>query len=108
MSWSLIADGVVAVLLIGAVVIGYANFQNARPFRLESSTTLPPAEALNSLQSQMAKDGWSLGFREGNSLVMNITHPASFRKYLLDRLIRPTGIQRYHLLDGEDDVAAVC
>lgn len=69
---------VVAVLLIGAVVIGYANFQNARPFRLESSTTLPPAEALNALQSQMARDGWNLGFREGNSLVMNITHPASF------------------------------
>lgn len=69
---------VVAVLLIGALVIGYANFQNARPFRLESSTTLPPAEALNALQSQMARDGWNLGFREDNSLVMNITHPASF------------------------------
>jgi glucosamine-6-phosphate deaminase len=30
-----------------------------------------------------------------------ITHPASFRKYLLDRLIRKTGIQHYHLLDAE-------
>jgi len=29
------------------------------------------------------------------------THPASFQKYLLDRLIQPTGITRYHLLDGE-------
>jgi len=29
------------------------------------------------------------------------THLASFRKYLLDRLIRPVGIIRYHLLDGE-------
>jgi glucosamine-6-phosphate deaminase len=29
-----------------------------------------------------------------------ITHPASFRKYLLDRLISKTGITRYHLLDG--------
>jgi glucosamine-6-phosphate deaminase len=35
-------------------------------------------------------------------------HPASFRKYLLERLIRPAGIQRYHLLDGEDDPAEVC
>jgi glucosamine-6-phosphate deaminase len=37
-----------------------------------------------------------------------IDHPASFRKYLLERLIRPAGITRYHLLDGEDDAAAVC
>jgi glucosamine-6-phosphate deaminase len=37
-----------------------------------------------------------------------ISHPASFRKYLLERFIKPTGIQRYHLLDGEGDMAAVC
>jgi glucosamine-6-phosphate deaminase len=36
------------------------------------------------------------------------THPASFRKYLLERLIRPAGITRYHFLDGEGDPAAVC
>ncbi|HET7217005.1 MAG TPA: glucosamine-6-phosphate deaminase [Vicinamibacterales bacterium] len=29
-----------------------------------------------------------------------IEHPASFRKYLLERLIRKAGITRYHLLDG--------
>jgi glucosamine-6-phosphate deaminase len=29
------------------------------------------------------------------------THPASFRKYLLDRLIHKVGIVRHHLLDGE-------
>jgi glucosamine-6-phosphate deaminase len=32
-----------------------------------------------------------------------IDHPASFRKYLLERLIGKTGIARYHLLDGEHD-----
>ena len=32
-----------------------------------------------------------------------LTHPASFRRYLLDRLIVPTGITRFHLLDGERD-----
>ncbi len=37
-----------------------------------------------------------------------IDHPASFRKYLLDRLIRPAGIARYHLLDGERDPQEVC
>ena len=39
---------------------------------------------------------------------LSIEHPASFRKYLLERLIRPAGITRYHLLDGERDPAAVC
>jgi glucosamine-6-phosphate deaminase len=39
---------------------------------------------------------------------ISIDHPASFRRYLLDRLIKPTGIQRYHLLDGETDPEAVC
>jgi glucosamine-6-phosphate deaminase len=30
-----------------------------------------------------------------------MSHPASFRKFLLDRLINKAGIKRYHLLDGE-------
>lgn len=37
-----------------------------------------------------------------------IDHPASFRKYLLERLIGPAGITRYHLLDGQRDPEAVC
>ncbi len=32
-----------------------------------------------------------------------ITHPASFRKYLIERLISKTGIVKHHLLDGERD-----
>jgi len=36
---------------------------------------------------------------------LSIHHPASFRKYLLERLIRKTGLTRYHLLDGEHDAA---
>jgi glucosamine-6-phosphate deaminase len=39
---------------------------------------------------------------------LSVDHPASFRKYLLERLIRPAGITRYHLLDGERDAVAVC
>ena len=38
---------------------------------------------------------------------LSIDHPASFRRYLLDRLIVKTGIRRYHLLDGERDAARV-
>ena len=30
-------------------------------------------------------------------------HPASFRRYLLDRLIHKVGIRNYHLLDGEGE-----
>ena len=37
-----------------------------------------------------------------------ITHPASFRKYLLERFIEPAGIASYHLLDGEVDPVEVC
>jgi glucosamine-6-phosphate deaminase len=32
-----------------------------------------------------------------------ITHPASFRKYLLEHLIHKTGITLYHFLDGNGD-----
>jgi glucosamine-6-phosphate deaminase len=36
-----------------------------------------------------------------------ITHPASFRKYLLERLIQKVGILKYHLLDGSGDPTEV-
>jgi glucosamine-6-phosphate deaminase len=36
-------------------------------------------------------------------LGLPITHPASFRKYLLDHFIRKTGITQVHLLDGNGD-----
>ncbi len=36
-----------------------------------------------------------------------MTHPASFCRFLLDRLIAKTGIVNFHLLDGEKDPADV-
>jgi glucosamine-6-phosphate deaminase len=36
------------------------------------------------------------------------THPASFRRYLTERLIEPTGIVTTHLLDGQQDPEIVC
>jgi len=36
-----------------------------------------------------------------------ITHPASFRKYLLERLIHKVRIAKYHLLDGSGDPGEV-
>jgi glucosamine-6-phosphate deaminase len=37
-----------------------------------------------------------------------LAHPASFRRYLLERLIRPAGISRFHMLDGEADPQQAC
>ncbi len=37
-----------------------------------------------------------------------ITHPASFRKYLLERFIEPAGLTHFHLLNGERDPNEVC
>jgi glucosamine-6-phosphate deaminase len=36
-----------------------------------------------------------------------VTHPASFSKYILQQLIRKTGITRYHLLDGSGEPGEV-
>ena len=36
-----------------------------------------------------------------------LDHPASFRKYLLDRLVNKAGIGQFHPLDGERDAARV-
>jgi glucosamine-6-phosphate deaminase len=39
---------------------------------------------------------------------LSVNHPASFRKYLLERLIRPAGILDYHLLDGDTEAGEAC
>src|SRR5436305_9838886 len=36
-----------------------------------------------------------------------ISHPASFRKYLLERLIHNTGITKYHFLHGDGYVPEI-
>ena len=40
-------------------------------------------------------------------LNLSESHPASFRKYLRERIIEKTGIKRVHLLDGESNSADV-
>jgi glucosamine-6-phosphate deaminase len=39
---------------------------------------------------------------------LGVDHPASFRKYLFDRLIHRVRIGRYHLLHGDRDPEAAC
>lgn len=36
-----------------------------------------------------------------------VSHPASFRKYLRERLIDKTGITKYHFMEGDGDVPTV-
>lgn len=38
---------------------------------------------------------------------VGIEHPASFARYIKERIIEPTGIQKYHLLDGSADPSQV-
>lgn len=38
---------------------------------------------------------------------MPMSHPASFRKFLLERLIQKVGITNYHFLDGDSDPSTV-
>lgn len=63
--------------IVLALLIGYANFQNAKPFRIESSTTRAPTATLDTLQAQLARDGWHLGFRDSGRLIMSADRNAS-------------------------------
>lgn len=72
--------------------------------RLVAATGASQIEFLHALTSAPGID-WRLVemFHLDEYVGLPLAHPASFRRYLLDRLIGPAGIARYHLLDGEDD-----
>ncbi len=57
------------------------------------------------LLTQSAEIDWSKVemFHLDEYIGLAADHPASFRKFLLERLINKTGITRYHLLDGDQD-----
>jgi glucosamine-6-phosphate deaminase len=63
------------------------------------------------LEHLTKKDGidWRLVemFHLDEYIGIPISHPASFRKYLRDRLINKVGIKRYHMLDGEREPGKV-
>ena len=64
------------------------------------------ASQFDFLEALTAADGidWSRVemFHLDEYVGLPIDHPASFRKYLLERLINKTGIRHYHLLDARD------
>jgi glucosamine-6-phosphate deaminase len=72
--------------------------------RLVAATGASQFEFLDALTSTPRID-WSRVevFHLDEYVGLPITHPASFRGYIVERLIRKTGITQYHLLDGESN-----
>jgi glucosamine-6-phosphate deaminase len=72
--------------------------------RIVAATGASQFEFLDALTAASGID-WSRVevFHLDEYIGLPITHPASFRKYLLERLINKTGITRYYFLDGDGD-----
>lgn len=72
--------------------------------RIIVATGASQLDFLNALTKRENIDWQSVEmFHLDEYLGLPITHPASFRKYLLDHLIHKTGITQFHLLDGNGD-----
>ena len=77
--------------------------------RIIAATGASQFEFLAALTKASALDWTKVEmFHLDEYVAMPLSHPASFRKYLLERFINPTGITTYHLLDGEANAAEVC
>jgi glucosamine-6-phosphate deaminase len=72
--------------------------------RIVAATGASQFEFLEALTSATEVD-WSRIelFHLDEYVGLPVTHPASFSRYILDRLIGKTAITRYHLLDGQGD-----
>src|SRR4051794_3060424 len=83
------------------------TLERAATTRLVAATG---ASQLSFLDALVASPGIDWGrvelFHLDEYVGLPIDHPASFRRYLLDRLIGPAGITRHHLIDAEGDVDA--
>jgi len=72
--------------------------------RLVAATGASQFEFLDALTSAPGIDwGQVEVFHLDEYVGLPSTHPASFRKYLFERLIHKVGITKYHLLDGDGD-----
>ena len=85
-----------------------AALRDAGMARLVAATGASQFEFLDALTG-MDGINWSRVelFHLDEYVGLPVTHPASFRRYLFERLINRTGITRHHLLDGEGDPRAV-
>lgn len=77
--------------------------------RIIAATGMSQFEFLNALIAEPGID-WNQVemFHLDEYVDLPITHPASFRKYLLERFIEPAGLTNFHLLNGERDPNEVC
>ena len=75
--------------------------------RIVAATGASQFEFLDALTSAPGID-WSRVevFHLDEYVGLPLTHPASFRKYLSERLIKKVGITRYHFLNGDGDTQA--
>jgi len=86
-----------------------AAIESRERARIVAATGTSQIEFLNELTRAPDVDWRRVDlFHLDEYIGLTIAHRASFRKYLLDRLIQPAGIGRYHLLDGDRDPREVC
>jgi glucosamine-6-phosphate deaminase len=90
-----------------ASAIRRANAAQGRA-RIVAATAASQIEFLDALTRAAGIDWTKVeAFHLDEYIGVPITHPGSFRKMLLEQLIQKTGITNYHLLDGDDEPAAV-
>jgi len=88
---------------IGRAILGHGQA------RIIVATGASQLEFLEDLTANQAVDWPRVTlFHLDEYVGLSIEHPASFRKYILERVIRKTSLQDYVLLDGEGDVREVC
>jgi glucosamine-6-phosphate deaminase len=83
--------------------------QTSRNARIVAATGAAQFHFLEALTNGAGVD-WSRVemFHLDEYIGLPADHPASFRRFLQERLIGPTGMTRVHLLDGDADPEAVC
>jgi len=70
--------------------------------RIVAATAASQLEFLDALTKMPGIDWQKVEtFHLDEYVGLPVTHPASFRKMLLEQLIRKTGMTRYHLLEGD-------
>jgi glucosamine-6-phosphate deaminase len=83
--------------------------RDQRTARVVAATAASQAEFLDALVRQPDIDWTRVElFHLDEYIGLPVTHPGSFRKMLLELLVRKTGIKKYHLLDGDAEAAEVC
>ena len=82
-----------------------ASIEDRGEARIIAATGASQSEFLDALTA-MPKIEWRRVemFHLDEYVGLPASHPASFRKYLHERLINKTGITKYHFLEGDGDV----